>query len=150
MAKTNLKTQKDKRSPIFTYYVQFLLAIILVKFFFNWPSGLARKKRKTLYLAKFWLFDENFGKMVAKASCHSPASNKWVSLLLTEIFSVVCSLITQAEKYCCIHAEFDIAWITTKSPRISPTNAKLPYCELWNSKFSKGHLGKFDWPTKLR
>ena len=35
LAKTNLNTQKNKRSPIFTYYVQFLLMLIFVKFFFK-------------------------------------------------------------------------------------------------------------------
>ena len=35
LAKMNSNTQKNKRSPVFTYYVQFLLIKILVKLFFK-------------------------------------------------------------------------------------------------------------------
>ena len=56
----------------------------------------------------------------------------------------------QAELYEYWADEIGIAWVTKKSPWISQKHAKSPYCEIWNSKFSKGHLGKSDWPIKLR
>ena len=88
----NLNTHKNKRFPIFTYYVQFLLIIILVKSFFKWPSGHLRKKKKNLKPSEILAF---LREMVAEASCHTDEQLMSINM----IFSVVCSLVAQAEQY---------------------------------------------------
>ena len=65
----------------------------------KWPS---EKKKKNLKPSKILAF---LREMAAEASCH----NGEQLIISTEIFSVVFSLIAQAEKYCRIHAEFGIA-----------------------------------------
>ena len=68
LSENEFKHSKNKRSPIFTYYVQFLLIIILVKFFFKWPSGYLRKKKKSLKPSNILAF---LRKLAAEASCHT-------------------------------------------------------------------------------
>ena len=65
----------------------------------KWPC---EKKRKNLITGDILAF---LIEMMAEASCHTGEQ----LMSVTEIFSVVCSLIAQAEKYCYIHAEFGIA-----------------------------------------